>query len=244
MSQSSLQTSSETSPLHVAIIMDGNGRWAKKRFLPRTAGHKKGADAVRRAIKASVELGVTHLTLFGFSSENWKRPEDEVSTLMGLLRHYLAHEVKRLNEENVRIRFIGDRSKLSDDIIKAIEQAETLTADNTTLCLTIALSYGGRDEITQAVKRISQKVSEGNLGIDEISEETVSSSLFTADLPDPDLLIRTSGEQRISNFLLWQIAYAEFVFLDVLWPDFDKTHLESALKELSSRDRRYGMISG
>jgi undecaprenyl diphosphate synthase len=242
MNHTSLKPQSDHSPLHVAIIMDGNGRWANKRHLPRAAGHKKGADAVRRCVEASVELGITHLTLFGFSSENWKRPEEEVNDLMGLLRFYLKNEVKRLHSEGVRIRFIGDRTRLSDDIVKGIFQSETLTEKNSTLILTIALSYGGRAEITQAVKTLASKVALGELNLDDINEETITQSLYTHDIPDPDLLIRTSGEQRISNFLLWQIAYSEFVFMDVLWPDFDKSHLEEGLKELFERDRRFGMI--
>lgn len=244
MSQVSVKTQQTDPNLHVAIIMDGNGRWAKKRFLPRSAGHKKGADAVRRTIEGAVELGVTHLTLFGFSSENWKRPLEEVETLMGLLRYYLDTEIKRLHQENVRVRIIGDRSRLADDIIQAIDKAETLTANNTRLTLTIALSYGGRAELLHATRTIAQKVQSGELKPEDISENDIVNSLYAPDLPDPDLLIRTSGEQRISNFLLWQLAYTEFVFQDVLWPDFDKSHLESALGELANRDRRYGMISG
>jgi len=243
MAQPSLQAQSNKLPLHVAIIMDGNGRWAKKRKLPRVAGHKKGADAVRRCVEASVELGVTHLTLFGFSSENWKRPEEEVSALMGLLRFYLKNEVKRLHSEGVRIRFIGERNNLTDDIVKGISESESLTQNNSTLILTIALSYGGRAEITQAAKALALKVAAGKISADEITEDSITQSLYTHDIPDPDLLIRTSGEQRISNFLLWQIAYSEFLFMDVLWPDFEKSHLEEGLKELSGRDRRYGMIS-
>ncbi|NVK18128.1 MAG: isoprenyl transferase [Methylocystaceae bacterium] len=243
MNQVSQKERNASSPLHVAIIMDGNGRWAKKRFLPRTAGHKKGADAVRRTIEAAVELGVSHLTLFGFSSENWKRPEDEVNDLMGLLRYYLKHEVKRLHSENVAIRFIGDRSRLSSDIVDDIIKAEKLTCENCNLHLTIALSYGGRAEIVEATKKLAEKVKSGEICEENITEDSFANALFTKDLPDPDLLIRTSGEQRISNFLLWQIAYTEFVFLDVLWPDFGKKHLEQALRELASRDRRYGMIS-
>lgn len=229
--------------LHVAIIMDGNGRWAKKRFLPRTAGHKKGADAVRSCVEGAVELGVTHLTLFGFSSENWKRPQDEVNDLMGLLRYYLKNEVKRLHKENISIRFIGERNKLSDDIIQDIEASEKLTAENTALQLTIALSYGGRAEIVNAARDLAYDVQAGLIAPQDINENAFENRLFTKGTPDPDLLIRTSGEQRISNFLLWQLAYTEFVFLDVLWPDFEKKHLETSLKELSSRDRRYGMIS-
>jgi undecaprenyl diphosphate synthase len=243
MSQVSLKIQPENHPLHVAIIMDGNGRWAKKRFLPRTAGHKKGADAVRRCVEAAVELGVTHLTLFGFSSENWKRPQDEVTALMGLLRYYLENEVKRLHQEGVVIKFIGDRSMLSKDIVASIEQTEALTQDNDTLVLTIALSYGGRAEIAEAAKALAKDVAAGKIKIDDVDEEHFSAKLFTEGMPDPDLLIRTSGEQRISNFLLWQLAYTEFVFMDVLWPDFEKKHLQKALTDLSTRDRRYGMIS-
>ncbi|NVJ93682.1 MAG: isoprenyl transferase [Methylocystaceae bacterium] len=243
MSQVSLKIQPENHPLHVAIIMDGNGRWAKKRFLPRTAGHKKGADAVRRCIEAAVELGITHLTLFGFSSENWKRPQDEVTALMGLLRYYLENEVKRLHEEGVVIKFIGDRSMLSKDIVTSIEQTEALTQDNGTLVLTIALSYGGRAEIAEAAKALAKDVVTGKISIDDVDEEQFSAKLFTEGMPDPDLLIRTSGEQRISNFLLWQLAYTEFVFMDVLWPDFEKKHLQKALADLSTRDRRYGMVS-
>lgn len=243
MSQASLKIKTHTDPLHVAIIMDGNGRWAKKRLLPRSAGHKKGADAVKRTVESAVALGITHLTLFGFSSENWKRPEEEVNDLMGLLRFYLKNEVKRLHKEGVCIKFIGDRSRLSDDIVKGIGECEALTHNNTVLRLTIALSYGGRAEITMAAQALARQVAEGALSVDEITEDKLSQSLYTYDLPEPDLLIRTSGEQRISNFLLWQLAYTEFVFMDVLWPDFDKSHLEEAVKELSGRERRYGMLS-
>jgi len=244
MSQVSLHLQTDITPVHVAIIMDGNGRWAKKRMLPRTAGHKKGADAVRRVIESSVELGVTHLTLFGFSSENWQRPKEEVDALMGLLRYYLKNEVKRLHKEGVRIRFIGERDTLSDDIVHSIEEAENLTQNNKQLVLTIALSYGARAEIVHVTKCIAQKIKDGTLDIDQIDEDQLANELYAPDLPEPDLLIRTSGEQRVSNFLLWQLAYTEFFFTDVLWPDFNKTHLKEALGELSKRDRRYGMISG
>lgn len=231
------------SHLHVAIIMDGNGRWAKKRFLPRTAGHKKGADAVRRTVEAAIELKVTHLTLFGFSSENWQRPVDEVNDLMGLLRFYLKNEVKELHKQGVRLSFIGDREKLSDDIQKGIRQSEEFTRDNNKLHLIIALSYGARAEITQAVKSIAQQVQAGSLDLEAIDETIITQNLYTADIPDPDLVIRTSGEQRVSNFLLWQLAYAEFAFLDILWPDFGKEHLQSALDDYANRDRRYGKVS-
>ncbi|MBF0267056.1 MAG: isoprenyl transferase [Alphaproteobacteria bacterium] len=227
-------------PAHVAIIMDGNGRWAKSRGLPRTAGHRKGAEAVRATIKACRELGVRYLTLFGFSSENWKRSPDEVSDLMGLLRFYLRNEVKELHTAGVRLRIIGDRSRLSEDIVKLIEESEAKTASNTALDVVMALSYGGRQEIVSAAQRLAREVKAGTLEPDEISEDVFASRLFTANIPDPDLLIRTSGEKRVSNFLLWQAAYAEFVFQDVLWPDFGRPQLEEAISEFHRRERRYG----
>lgn len=231
-------------PLHVAIIMDGNGRWARARSMPRTFGHREGVKAVRRVVDCAPQLGITHLTLFGFSSENWSRPQDEVSELMNILRYYLRREVAELHKNNVRIRMLGDRARLSADIVALIDNAEQLTAANTGLCLNIALSYGARGEITNAVRRIAEAVAAGTLSPAEIDDETVQSCLDTEGLPDPDLLIRTSGERRISNFLLWQIAYAELVFTDVLWPDFDRAHLVDALEEYSRRDRRYGRATG
>lgn len=227
-------------PTHVAIIMDGNGRWARARGLPRTEGHRRGAEAVRRTIRAAADAGVSYLTLFGFSSENWRRPEEEVRDLMGLLRFYLSKEIADLHRNNVRFRVIGDRSRLAPDIVTMIEDAEKHTADNTGLTLILALSYGGRAEITAAVKSIIEDVESGELAAAGIDENVVSQHLFTHDIPDPDLLIRTSGERRISNFLLWQLAYAEFVFLDVLWPDFDATDLDQALTDYCGRERRYG----
>lgn len=227
-------------PAHIAIIMDGNGRWAKARGLPRTAGHRKGAEAVRAAIKACRELGVRYLTLFGFSSENWKRSPDEVSDLMGLLRFYLRNEVKELHAAGVRLRIIGDRSRLSGDIVKLIEESEAKTAANTALDVVMALSYGGRQEIVEAARRIAAEAVAGRLDLAAIDEDRFPQFLFTAGVPDPDLMIRTSGEKRISNFLLWQAAYAEFVFLDVLWPDFGRAHLEEAILEFHKRERRYG----
>jgi undecaprenyl diphosphate synthase len=231
-------------PLHVAIIMDGNGRWARARGMPRTFGHREGVKAVRRAVDCAPELGITHLTLFGFSSENWSRPRDEVGELMNILRYYLRREVAELHRNNVRVRMLGERARLSKDIVALIDNAEDLTAGNTGLSLNIALSYGARSEITEAVRRIARRVAEGALAPEAIDEETVLSNLETDGLPDPDLLIRTSGEQRISNFLLWQIAYAELVFTDVLWPDFTRDHLVDALDEYSRRDRRYGRATG
>jgi len=237
------QTLDSDETLHVAIIMDGNGRWARGRGLPRTAGHKKGAEAVRATVKASVRLGVTHLTLFGFSSENWRRPADEVNALMGLLRVYLRNEIDELEREGVRVRVIGDRGRFSGDINALIASAEERTRHNTRLTLTVALNYGGRAEITAAVRAIALDVAAGRLTPDQITEDTVGTALFAPDLPDPDVLIRTSGEQRISNFLLWQIAYAELVFTDVAWPDFGEVDLATALQDFRSRDRRFGAVS-
>lgn len=227
-------------PVHVAIIMDGNGRWAKKRMLPKFAGHKRGAEAVRRCVEDAIDLGIKYLTLYAFSSENWNRPEDEVSDLMNLLRGYLTKEVDELHEKNIRLAFIGNRSKLSDNIRELLETAEKKTRNNTKLCLTLALSYGGRAEIVDAARELAHQVKNGELEPEQISEEIFASHLHTSNIPDPDLIIRTSGEQRISNFLLWQIAYAEFVFLDVLWPDFNREILEQAVQEYCGRDRRYG----
>ncbi len=227
-------------PIHVAIIMDGNGRWAKARGLPRIAGHKAGAEAVRRVIKSAVACGVKYLTLYGFSSENWKRPEQEVSDLMGLLRLYLRSEIAELNANGVRLRIIGDRERLAPDIIRLIDEAETTTADNRVLTLNMALSYGGRSEITDAARRLAARVAAGDLNPDAIDEALLESELYTVNTPDPDLLIRTSGEQRISNFLLWQCAYTEFVFVDTLWPAFSKEDFAAAIDEFRGRERRYG----
>lgn len=231
-------------PLHVAVIMDGNGRWARARGLPRSLGHREGAKAVRRAVEAACELGVGYLTLFGFSSENWSRPAQEIGDLMDLLRFYLRREIADLHNDGIRFRVIGDRSQLSADIVTLIENGERLTAANTRMVLTVALSYGGRHELTGAVRRIAEDVAAGRLDPAAIDENLVASRLDTSYLPDPDLLIRTSGEKRISNFLLWQIAYTEFIFLDVLWPDFSRQHLEAALNEFARRDRRFGRATG
>ncbi|MGE0257310.1 MAG: isoprenyl transferase [Alphaproteobacteria bacterium] len=231
-------------PRHVAIIMDGNGRWAKARGLPRVAGHRQGADAVRRTLVAAGELGIPYLTLFGFSSENWKRPPDEIDSLMGLLRHYLRSEIAELHSHGVRLRVIGERDRLAADIAAMIRNAETLTRDNDRMNLTIALSYGGRAEIVAAARAISAKVMAGTLTPDGIDEAEVGRHLFTSELPEPDLLIRTSGEQRISNFLLWQCAYAELVFTKTLWPDFGRPDLEQAVADYGGRERRYGASIG
>ena len=227
-------------PLHVAIIMDGNGRWAKARGLPRTIGHQRGAEAVRRTVTGAAELGISHLTLFGFSSENWKRPAAEIDDLMALLRFYLRSEIAELHRSGVRIRVIGDRDRLADDIVALIDEAETRTRDNVHLNLAVALSYGGRAEIARAARLLAQAVDVGELTVEDIDEAVFARQLLTVDMPDPDLVIRTSGEKRISNFLLWQSAYAELVFMDRLWPDFTKDDLEDAIREFHRRDRRYG----
>ena len=231
-------------PAHVAIIMDGNGRWARARGLPRTIGHHRGVEAVRRTVEAAGELGIGHLTLFGFSTENWGRPQDEVSELMGLLRKYLRSEVAELHRNGVRLQVIGDRSRLKPDIVDLIANAEQVTRDNRTLHLTVALSYGARQEITAAARRLAEAVRDGGLDLEALDEEALAGRLFTSGLPDPDLVIRTSGEKRISNFLLWQAAYAELVFIDTLWPDFTRDHLEMAIGEYRRRERRYGVSVG
>ncbi len=231
-------------PVHVAIIMDGNGRWAKQRNLPRTAGHKQGAESVRKAVRAAAQAGISYLTLFGFSSENWSRPDTEIQDLMGLLRLYLRAETAELHKNNVRIKIIGDRRKLPDDIVKLIEHSESTTVNNTGLTAILALSYGGRQDITHAVQSLAREVAAGRLAPEEIEEKSIDRALATAGIPDPDLLIRTSGEQRISNFLIWQLAYTEFVFLDTLWPDFDERSLAGAVEEFQRRDRRYGATVG
>jgi len=226
--------------LHIAVIMDGNGRWAKARGLPRTMGHRAGIEAVRRTLKAARELPVSHLTLYSFSSENWRRPLGEIEELMQLLRFYLRSELATLHKEGVRIKVIGERRKLPDDIVDLIDHAEELSQDNKALTLTLALSYGGRQEITSAAQRLAKAVARGELRAEAIDEHVMQSFLSTGGMPDPDLVIRTSGEKRISNFLLWQSAYAEFVFLDVLWPDFSGEHLAQAIDEFQRRERRYG----
>ena len=231
-------------PRHIAIIMDGNGRWARARGLPRVAGHQRGAEAARRAVIAAAELEVPYLTLFGFSSENWKRPSGEIQDLMGLLRHYLRAEVAELHSNGVRLKVIGDLSRFSADILDLIVHAESLTQNNARITLTMALSYGGRAEIVEAIRTIAQRIACGEIAAEAIDEECVARHLFTSELPDPDLLIRTSGEQRISNFLLWQCAYSELVFTKTLWPDFSKRDLEQAIDEFCGRERRYGASVG
>lgn len=231
---------SPASPVHVAIIMDGNGRWAKARGLPRTVGHQRGAEAVRRTLQGAVELGISYLTLFGFSSENWSRPASEVGDLMQLLRYYLEREIGELHRNGIRLCVIGERDRLSPSIVRLIEDAEAVTRANTRMRLTMALSYGGRAEIAAAARQIAADVAAGRIAVERIDEALVQRYLFTADIPDPDLVIRTSGEKRISNFLLWQSAYAELIFIDKLWPDFGKEDLAAAIQEFHCRDRRYG----
>ncbi len=227
-------------PVHIAIIMDGNGRWATARGLPRAAGHRQGAEAVRAAVKECISLGIRYLTLFAFSSENWKRPANEVDALMSLLRLYIRQEIKELNRSGVRVRFIGAREALANDIIQLVEHAESTTRQNDRLTLTIALNYGGRAEIVRGVRDLAAKVKAGDLDPAAIDEAMLASHLASADLPDPDLIIRTSGEQRLSNFLLWQSAYSELLFLPTLWPDFDAAALGEAVRIFAGRERRFG----
>jgi undecaprenyl diphosphate synthase len=231
-------------PSHVAIIMDGNGRWASRRSLPRVAGHRAGVEAVRRTIRATMESGVPWLTLYAFSSENWRRPAEEVTDLTGLLRHFLRNEVAELDKHGVRLRVIGDRTRFDLDIQTELVAAEQRTTGNAKLNLVIALSYGGRAEIVAAARAVAAAARAGTLDPDALDEAGFASRLSTAGIPDPDLIIRTSGEQRLSNFLLWQSAYAELVFLDVLWPDFDAAHFAEAMAEFNRRERRFGARPG
>ena len=227
-------------PAHVAIILDGNGRWAKAKGMPRNYGHMQGAKAVEDILVDARDLGIKYLTVYAFSTENWSRPEAEVSALMTILRNYLKTSIKKSMKNNVRCRVIGDRSALSEDIRKAIEELEVATAGNTGLTFTIAINYGSRDEITRSVKKIAQKVKDGEVAPEEITEEMIASNLDTDFLPDPDLLIRTCNEQRVSNFLLWQLAYTEFYYTPVAWPDFNKEELIKAVEAYGMRNRKFG----
>ena len=229
-------------PKHIAIIMDGNGRWAKKRLLPRKMGHKVGAKTLENLTRAADKLGIKHLTVYAFSTENWKRPEKEVKALMKLLRKYLKDCIERTAKNNMRVRVIGEKSRLDDDIRAAIDELEEVSAANTGLNFTIALNYGSRDEMVRAMRHMAQDCKDGAFDPEEITEEKFASYLDTKDLPDPDLMIRTSGEQRLSNWMLWQLAYAEFYFTDVLWPDFNKKELIKAIEYYNGRDRRFGGI--
>lgn len=230
----------DSSCKHIAIIMDGNGRWAKKRGMPRSFGHKKGAENVVKITRAMKDSGVRYLTLYAFSTENWQRSEDEVKALMDLLREYLDKEFREIMENNVRIIFIGERDMLSDDIQEKIAYIEKESAKNTDLILCIALSYGSRQEIVYAVKQICEDVKNNKINISDISTDLISQNLYTADIPDPDILIRTSGEQRISNYLLWQLAYTELFFTKTPWPEFDKDELMEIIEQFNQRERRYG----
>lgn len=229
-------------PSHVAIIMDGNGRWAKARGLPRTAGHKAGVEAVRRTVRAAGEMRIPWLTLYAFSSENWSRPKSEISDLMGLLRLFIRRDLADLHKNGVRVRVIGSRDGLETDIARLLSEAETLTAANRNMNLVIAFNYGARDEITRAARAMAEKVRDGLLKADEITADKLEAHLDTAEIPDPDLIIRTSGEQRLSNFLLWQAAYTEFVFLPCHWPDFGAEELSAAISVFETRTRRFGGI--
>jgi undecaprenyl diphosphate synthase len=231
-------------PRHVAVIMDGNGRWAAMRGLPRAEGHRRGVEALRRVVRAAGDLGLEYLTVFSFSTENWRRPSSEISFLIGLLKRFVEKDLAELHASDVRVKMIGNRSaRLSPDIIRLIEHAESLTRDNSGLTLVIAFNYGARDELVRAAQRVAAQVANGSMTVEQIDEATLSGQLDNPEMPDPDLLIRTSGEQRISNFLLWQMAYTELVFTPTLWPDFDGTELTSAIESYMERDRRYGGLA-
>lgn len=229
-------------PRHVAIIMDGNGRWAARRGLPRSAGHKAGVDALRRAVRAAADFGIEYLTIYSFSSENWSRPEAEVSFLLDLLRRFIRQDVAELHHSGVKIRVVGSRNDLEPGMVSLLDDAERLTRENSKLNLIVAFNYGSRQEISRAVSAIAGKIAKGEISASDISPELIAENLDTAGIPDPDLLIRTGGEQRISNFLLWQCAYTEFVFVDEFWPDFSQEIFARALDEFRSRDRRFGGI--
>lgn len=231
-----------SAPNHVAIIMDGNGRWASRRGLPRFEGHRRGVEAVRRTVKASIELGVRYLTIYSFSTENWSRPAAEIAELMGLLRRYIRNDLADLHAQNVRVRIIGEKAGVSEDIQRLLVEAETVTRSNTGLTLVIAFNYGARQELVKAMQKAATEAAEGRLDPARIDAATVERFLLTDGIPEPDLLVRTSGEQRLSNFLLWQLAYAEFVFLPVLWPDFDRAHLQEAISIFQGRNRRFGGV--
>ena len=230
-------------PRHVAIIMDGNGRWAAARGLPRTEGHRRGVEALRATVRAAGEMGIQVLTIFSFSSENWSRPPAEVRDLMGLLRRFIRNDLAELHRNNVRLRVIGEREGLDPDIRRLLEEAEELTRNNGGLIVVVAFNYGSRQEIARAARRLAEDVVAGKLPVAAITADALSSHLDAADLPDPDVIIRTSGEQRLSNFLMWQAAYSELVFVPIHWPDFDKAALESAIAEFARRERRFGGLA-
>ena len=236
--------SAKAMPRHVAIIMDGNGRWAKGRGLPRAEGHRRGVEAVRRTVRAAIDLSIPYLTIFSFSSENWSRPALEIDDLMGLMKRFIRRDLAELHQNGVRIRIIGASDRIDGELLSLIEEARQLTAGNTALDLIIAFNYGARAEITQAARRLAERVARGELKAGDISSADLEAGLETAGIPDPDLLIRTSGELRLSNFLLWQCAYTEFVFLDAHWPDFGRELLVQAIAEFHGRDRRFGGLAG
>jgi undecaprenyl diphosphate synthase len=232
-----------TTPAHVAIIMDGNGRWAKARGLPRLAGHRAGVEALRQTVRAAGEMGISWLTVYAFSSENWSRPKSEVNDLMGLLKLFIRRDLAELHHNGVRVRIIGDRTGLTGDIKGLLEEAETLTRNNTALNLVIAFNYGSRDEIVRAARKLAEAAAAGDVKPETVTAESFAALLDTADIPDPDLVIRTSGELRLSNFLLWQAAYSEFVFLPCFWPDFSQAHLAEAVQAFAARERRFGGVT-
>ncbi|SFE15947.1 isoprenyl transferase [Peptostreptococcus sp. D1] len=232
----------EKIPNHIAIIMDGNGRWAKSKFMPRTYGHKVGVETIRKIVKECSRLGVKYLTLYAFSTENWKRPQEEVSALMGLLVTYLKNELDELHKNNVKILTIGDISKLPSVCVDELGRSIEKTKNNTGVTLSLALNYGSRDDIKKAVKEISRDVSDGKISVEDIDDDMISKYLYTKNIIDPDLVIRTSGEQRLSNFLLWEVAYSEFYFTDIHWPDFDEKNLQKAIYSYQKRDRRFGAV--
>jgi undecaprenyl diphosphate synthase len=231
-------------PRHVAIIMDGNGRWAQSRGLPRSAGHRMGVEAVRRTVRAAIEIGIEYLTLFSFSSENWTRPASEIDDLMGLMKRFIRRDLAELHQNNVRIRVIGEREGVDPEVLGLIDDAVTLTETNTALDLVIAFNYGSRAEIARAARRLAERAVAGIIKPSDITPEMLSSALDTQGVPDPDLLIRTSGELRLSNFLLWQSAYTEFVFMEAYWPDFGRELLQQAVDDFCRRDRRFGGVVG
>jgi len=232
-----------TAPRHVAIIMDGNGRWASARGLPRGEGHRRGVEALRRVVRAAHELGVSYLTIFSFSSENWSRPATEIGDLFGLLRRFIRNDLATLHRDGVRVRVIGEREGLEPDIRDMLREAEELTRNNSALTLVVAFNYGSRQEIARAAQRLAIEVAEGRRASDSVTAETLSQYLDAPDIPDPDLIIRTSGEQRLSNFLMWQAAYSELVFVPIHWPDFDRSALEGAIREYARRERRFGGLA-
>ncbi|MBX3520372.1 MAG: isoprenyl transferase [Xanthobacteraceae bacterium] len=232
-----------TPPVHVAIIMDGNGRWAASRGLPRREGHRRGVDALRNIVTAAGEIGIKYLTIYSFSSENWSRPAEEIEDLMGLLKRFVRNDLADLHKNDVRVKIIGERANLKPDIRALLNEAEELTKDNSSLTLVVAFNYGAQQEIAIAARTLAEQVARGELAPSEIDASKIAANLLTKDIPDPDLIIRTSGEQRLSNFLLWQAAYAEFIFVPMHWPDFGKAELEAAIDEFRKRERRFGGLS-